>query len=152
MENKNVLIINKEIYNFVNTIKGANLTAPKEWRNEQVWKEISTTVSNVLTKIAECYGKDKRIEITKRIITVVIMRETFGFYGLSAVSEDVSVHDQFVNFNMEQIIPSVWDCLAVIEHQFITNIICNEFVMQQITTMLKYEAWNFEKANHLPLQ
>lgn len=152
MENKNVLIINKEIYDFINTVKGANLTAPKEWRNEQVWKEISTTVSNVLAKITECYGKAERITITKRLITVVIMRNTLKFYGLSAVSEDVSVHDQFVHFNVEQITPSIWDCLAVIEHQFITNIICNEFVMQQITTMLQYEAWDFEKANHLPLQ
>lgn len=147
-DHNNALIINKELYDFYYMIKGANLTAPKEWHNEQVWDEVRNPIVESLDNFREYFDKETRIAVIKRLIVVVLMRETLGFYGLSIADQETSVHDQMVHFKSEKIIPR-WECKAVAEHDFITKILSNEFVMQQITLLMQYEVWNYEEATKL---
>ena len=149
MENKNILIVNDEIYNFVKTILGA---VNKEWNFHFAAKwEIHDCIKEVLTKLDEL----DRIKAIKQLILLILTRGLIYSYDLEGINtaHEGSVQIQWAKFDLEKDLrpaPKFWDCAGALYYELIKKILRNEYIMNQISALIDAELYMYENANHLP--
>ena len=149
MENKNILIVNSEIYNFVKTILGA---VNKEWDfdNSAKW-EIHDCIREVLDALDEF----DRIKAIKQLILLVLTRDLIYDYDLEGINtaHNGSVQIQWFKFDVDKDLrpdPKFWDCPGALYCELIKKIIRSEYIMKQISALIDAELYMYENANHLP--
>ena len=148
MENKNILIVNNEIYNFVKTILGA---VDKEWNFQYAAKwEIHDCIREVLATLEE----SERINAIKQLLILILTRELIYDYDLQGVNtaHNGSVQIQWFKFDIDKDLrpdPKFWDCPGALYCELIKKIIRSEYIMKQISALINAEIYMYENANHL---
>ena len=149
MENKNILIVNDEIYNFVKTILGA---VNKEWDFMYSEKrEIHDCIKEVLAKLDE----SERIKAIKQLLILILTRELIYDYDLEGINtaHNGSVQIQWFKFDIDKDLrpdPKFWDCPGALYCELIKKILRSEYIMQQISSLIDAELYMYENTNHLP--